>query len=94
MSKVAIVGNGNVGYHFAAKVSKKHEVVIFSRSGQSPEIKPYDEFKPYNFDFTLLTIPDDSIKSFSESIPQSDSIVIHTSGSRPLSDLSNMKSVE
>ncbi|MEO1255725.1 MAG: NAD(P)-binding domain-containing protein, partial [Bacteroidota bacterium] len=32
MSKVAIIGYGNVGYHLANRIStKRHEVTVFSR---------------------------------------------------------------
>lgn len=87
MSKVAIIGNGNVGSHFFDKISKKHQATLFSRNPKTDEIKPVESFDPSDFDYALLCLPDDFIEGFSNAIEISDCTIIHTSGSRPLSDL-------
>ncbi len=86
MSKVAIIGNGNVGYHFFNRISRKHETKLFSRNLTDATLSLGD-FDPNDFEFTLLCLPDDVVKTFSDSLPLSDSIIIHLSGGRPISDL-------
>ena len=89
MSKVAIIGYGNVGYHLANRIaSKKHDVTIFSRSVKEDFIQPLASLSPDSFDIIILTVPNDQIKLVSDSIDTSDAIVLHTSGANPASDLS------
>lgn len=87
MSKVAIVGSGNVGLHFQHVISHKHSVDLFSRSGVdgSYDLSILDAEL---YDFIFLTVSDDAIADLSASLPVSDAVVIHCSGSRPLDDLS------
>ncbi|MEP1094986.1 MAG: DUF2520 domain-containing protein [Cyclobacteriaceae bacterium] len=92
MSKVAIIGNGNVGYHFFNRISKKHEATLFSRNVVSEEVKPVEDFDPGDYDYTLLCLPDDLIKDYSDSLKKSDCTILHTSGSRPISDLDRHES--
>ena len=88
MSKVAIVGYGNVGFHMANRISsKRHEVTIFSRTQSEDFILSLDQLDPDGFDLIILTVPDDLIKEISDSIPQSDAIMLHTSGANAISDL-------
>jgi len=86
MSKIAIVGNGNVGLHLAKSLSIKHTVTCFSRAPKDG-IKSLASLQPSKFDFILLTVPDGAIKGVAEQLVKSNAIVLHTSGSRPLSDL-------
>ena len=88
MSKVAIIGYGNVGYHLANRTSaKRHEVTIFSRSQSEDLIQSLDSLDASAFDFIILTVPDDQIKEVSDAIETSEAVVLHTSGSNPVSDL-------
>ena len=87
MSKVAIIGFGNLGYHLAVSISKKHEVTVFGRVPEDDLIKSLGELDPSEFDFVIITVTDSAIKGVSESLAASDAIVLHTSGFRPLSDL-------
>ena len=88
MSKVAIIGYGNVGYHLANRISsKRHEVTIFSRSASEDFILSLDQLDPGAFEFIILGVPDDIVKEISDQIPLSEAIVLHTSGSNPLSDV-------
>ncbi|WP_436514868.1 Rossmann-like and DUF2520 domain-containing protein [Ekhidna sp. To15] len=89
MSKVAIIGYGNVGYHLANRIaSKRHEVTIFSRTPTEDFVLPIDQFNPESFEFIILSVPDDLIKDVSDQIAVSEAIVLHTSGSNPIADLS------
>ncbi len=85
MSKIAIVGYGNVGYHLAQKLAEKHRVSIFHQTF----IKELNKNK--TFDFVLLTVPDSAICSVSEMLQKSEAIVMHTSGS---SDMANLRKHE
>ncbi|WP_420316839.1 Rossmann-like and DUF2520 domain-containing protein [Ekhidna sp.] len=88
MSKVAIIGYGNVGYHLANRIaSKRHEATIFSRIPQEDFILSMDEFESDSFDFIILAVPDDKIKEVSDSLETSDAIILHTSGANAISDL-------
>lgn len=87
MSKVAIIGFGNVGYHLAVRISKKHEVIVFGRTPDDDLIRDISDLDTSEFDFTILAIPDGSIKEISDSLNTSDCVILHTSGSRPLNDL-------
>lgn len=88
MSKIAIIGHGNVGYHLANQLSKKNEVVVFSRTPTESHIQPLIELNPHSFDLIILTVPDSVIKEVANAINSSEAIIVHTSGSRPMSDLS------
>ena len=87
MSKVAIIGNGNVGYHFFSRISKKHETWLFSRNTDSDETHQLKDFDPDDFDYALLCLPDDVIREYAETIQTSKCTIIHMSGARPISDL-------
>lgn len=88
MSKVAIIGYGNVGFHLATRISsKRHEVTIFSRTQSEDYILSLDQLNPESFDFIILTVPDDKVKTVSDSLETSDAVILHTSGANPISDL-------
>ncbi len=88
MSKVAIIGYGNVGYHLANRISaKRHEVTIFSRIPTEDFVLSLDQFDPNAFEIIILSVPDDMIKEMSDRIPVSEAIVLHTSGSNPIAHL-------
>lgn len=90
MSNVAIIGNGNVGHHFAKHIAADHNVSVFSRN-RKEGVRPLDNFDPSEYNFALLTVPDDLISKVANSIDESDCIIVHTSGSRPLFDLAKHK---
>ncbi|MEP1034496.1 DUF2520 domain-containing protein [Ekhidna sp.] len=88
MSKVAIIGYGNVGYHLANRISsKRHEVTIFSRNPSEEFVLSIDQFDPGSFEFIILSVPDDIVKEMSDQIETSEAIVLHTSGANPVADL-------
>jgi predicted short-subunit dehydrogenase-like oxidoreductase (DUF2520 family) len=92
MGKVAIIGNGNVGLHFFNRISTVHDAILFSRNPTDKAIQLVKNFQSEAFDYTIICLPDDAIKNFSDSINRSDCIILHTSGSRPLDDLNHHKS--
>ncbi|WP_370088931.1 Rossmann-like and DUF2520 domain-containing protein [Ekhidna sp.] len=88
MSKVAIIGYGNVGYHLANRISsKRHEVTIFSRSQSEDFVLAMDQLDSNAFDFIILSVPDGEVKNVSDQIEMSNAVVLHTSGARPIADL-------
>lgn len=87
MSKIAIIGYGNVGFHFAKVLSHDHHVSIYSRNPVEEEINALDSFKADGYDFVIISVSDDAIKKVAESFDTSETIVLHTSGTRPLADL-------
>ncbi len=87
MAKIAIIGYGNVGYHLAKALSFDHHVSIYGRM-PTHEVNDLNTFTADGYDFILVTVSDDAIKSVATSFQTRSSIVLHTSGSRPLSDLS------
>lgn len=88
MSKVAIIGFGNVGYHLAVAISKNHEVAVYGRTPEDELIKDLGDLDPEAFDYIIIAVSDGAVKEVADSLNTSDAIVLHTSGSRPLSDLS------
>lgn len=90
MAKIAIIGYGNVGYHFAKVLSYDHHISIYSRNPKD-EVNALDSFKPEGFDFIFITVSDDAIKAIANSFQTDSTIVLHTSGSRPIADLENHK---
>ena len=87
MSTIAIIGYGNVGYHFANELAKKNEVSVFSRHSNEEGTRFINELEPNLFEYIILCVPDDVIKKISDAIPVSEAVVLHTSGAKPLSDL-------
>ncbi|GAB4249711.1 MAG: DUF2520 domain-containing protein [Ekhidna sp.] len=87
MSKIAIIGYGNVGYHLNQVLQKDHAVTVFSRNPKQDSIKSLEDLDAELYDFIFLCVPDDAVKKLAESFKSKNSIVVHTSGSRPMSDL-------
>jgi len=98
LMKVVILGYGNVAAHLlgAFQNSKKTEVIqIYNRSkltgNQLPEVTTQlSEIK--EADVYLIAIPDDSIANFSEKLPFTNRLVVHTSGSVAMTKLSEKNS--
>jgi predicted short-subunit dehydrogenase-like oxidoreductase (DUF2520 family) len=99
--KIVIFGAGNVAYHLSQSLkSKGHSIVqVISRSKdnakQLAEILGCD----YNTsisevytaaDLYILAIPDSSICDLSKSLPKLSGLVVHTSGSTPMSVLESL----
>ncbi len=97
MSKTAIIGLGNVGTHLANEISKKHQISVFTQStgvnsrhlNKQVLIGSLKEFNPTEFEFIILTVPDVYIQQVGEKIHSPSTVILHTSGSRPITDLNN-----
>ena len=88
MAKIAIIGHGNVGHHFANALSFDHHVSIYARN-PVPEVNSLSSFKSEGYDFIFFTVPDDAIKKVADSFQTKEAVVVHTSGSRSMQDLQN-----
>ncbi len=97
MIKAIILGFGNVGqhlYHAFSKTSKIDVIQIYNRS----QINFSEGFQT-NFtteitqlkeaDIYIIAVPDDTIKVLSETLSFKNKLVVHTSGSVPISYLSD-----
>ncbi len=94
-NKIAIVGSGNVAYHFAKVFSEKEIPVegIFSRNEASSKELSY-QFQIKNsggvdsiqdiYDLYLVCVSDDAISDICLKLQNVSGIVAHTSGSVPL----------
>ena len=97
MIKVSILGFGNVGQHLYQAFSKVigvDVIQIYNRSeininedlqaSFTTDIKQLKEADIY-----IIAVPDDSIKELSKTLPIKNKLVVHTSGSVPMSLLSD-----
>ena len=96
MIKVILLGAGNVAYHLAIAMEKSENIDCiqrYRRSSHRDEIFPLDIPVTNDLDLLkeadiyLLAINDDSIKGFTEKFPDLNGLLVHTSGSAPLTDL-------
>ncbi|RNL88071.1 DUF2520 domain-containing protein [Sinomicrobium pectinilyticum] len=92
MTKVIIIGSGNVATHLIKafyKSSKVQVIQLFNRSATSTEGIPvtnsYDEL--LNADLYIIAVSDDSISEVSHKLPFKGRLVVHTSGSVALDEL-------
>jgi predicted short-subunit dehydrogenase-like oxidoreductase (DUF2520 family) len=97
MTKVTIIGSGNVAHHLIRVFSENSEVElvqVFARNKKSLSgvvankliTDSFSELKPA--DVYLISVTDDAIAEVSEKLPFTGKLVAHTSGTQPLSILS------
>lgn len=97
---IAIVGSGNVAWHLAPELENAgHKVEeIFSRNPKhakalqkrlyNAEINPSLDFSQSEFDILIICVTDDAIEEVAMEIAlPENTIVVHTSGSQPISKL-------
>ena len=98
MKKVVLLGGGNVAYHLAKKLSQSTEyqlIQIYNRSPLSPEFDTIPVKKTSLMeallpaDIYILSVKDQAIAPLSSSLPFEGRLVVHTSGSVPMKDLSD-----
>ena len=98
MKKVVLLGGGNVAYHLAKKLSQSTEyqlIQIYNRSPLSPEFDTIPVEKTSLMeallpaDIYILSVKDQAIAPLSSSLPFEGRLVVHTSGSVPMKDLSD-----
>ena len=97
MSKIAIVGAGNVGSHLCRAFSSSgHEITVFTRRGADHLLDDVSNLVwthhlsalRRGFDFVILAINDQAIGEVSPSLKIEDGILLHTSGSTEMGKLS------
>ena len=98
MIKITIIGSGNVAQHLIDAFAKSNAVEIiqvFSRT-QKPISPLLDSTKITNdwntlaeADLYIIAVSDDAIASVSSQLPFKNRLVVHTSGSAPLTSLDN-----
>jgi predicted short-subunit dehydrogenase-like oxidoreductase (DUF2520 family) len=97
---VSIIGSGNLAWHLAPALDNVGFVVkeVFSRNPQhaeqltsrlyQAEVKATLDFSTSNSSLFIIAASDDAIKSIAQEIILPDeAILVHTSGSQPLSEL-------
>ena len=93
MSKIAIIGAGNLAWHMAPALSRtEHEVVVVSRRGIQQftwpvEVAAYDELPALKPDVVILAVPDARIAELSTALAARlplTTLVVHTSGATAL----------
>jgi predicted short-subunit dehydrogenase-like oxidoreductase (DUF2520 family) len=96
MIEIVILGSGNVAFHLckAMQSSDKVEVKqVYGRTKRSLSSIPIEidtttslsDLKSSHV--YIIAISDDAIKEFSKQLPIKDGLVVHTSGSVPMSDI-------
>ena len=88
MSRAAVIGYGNVGHHLAKALAKDYRVSVFQRGSNMEEILHSGPHGSNRFDFITLAVTDSQIRPLADALACTDAFGLHTSGSRPLSDLS------
>lgn len=104
MIKVVIIGSGNVAQHLISAFKKAENIELlqaYSRNKNNLSqlldankiISNYDELK--EADLYIIAVTDEVIKTVSESLPFTNKLIAHTSGSVAMEDLcdSNRKAV-
>ena len=76
MSRIAIIGHGNVGSHLFEALSPLAETVAVSASSGEPF--------PEDCGIYIIAVPDDHIRETASRIKRRGSIIVHTSGSTPM----------
>lgn len=96
MIKVVLIGDGNVAVHLAKAFSKSSFIQFLQRFSRNNKNDPYfnNSIPKTNIiahivkaDIYVIAISDDSINQFSKDLNFTHGLVVHTSGSMPLSAL-------
>jgi predicted short-subunit dehydrogenase-like oxidoreductase (DUF2520 family) len=96
MIKITIIGSGNVAQHLIdafAKITAIEIIQVYSRTQKkiSPLLDPNKITNDWNAlvdaDLYIIAVSDDAITSVSSQLPFKNRLVVHTSGSAPLTIL-------
>ena len=99
MIKVVLLGAGNVAIHLAKAFSNAKDIDLVQRYSRSNTNDGYfDKSTPathdistlYKADIYIIAITDDDISTFSDQLNHIDGLIVHTSGSIPLTVLKNL----
>ena len=98
MKNVVFLGFGNLNHHLCLALSQVEDVTVKQVYNRTP-IDSVSKFEEIQFtndisslkdaDLYIIGIPDDAIKTFSESLPFKNKLVVHTSGGVAMGELSN-----
>lgn len=102
--KIGFAGSGNLAWHLAQDLEKAgHFIpVIFSRNVENAtllaaqlydtKVLPDLDFSAYDLDLVIIAVSDDALaRVASDLVVQQETIVVHTSGSRPMEILSHLE---
>lgn len=80
--KIVIIGRGNVASHLLKALGESHDAIC---------VNPHtlEELRP-DSDVFLISVSDDAIREVASRMPEVSGLVAHTSGSTPLSILSDL----
>ena len=86
--RLGIIGNGNAGKFFANHFdSPILEIFHFSRKPELGLIPLSDLDSDFNLDIIFLAVSDNQIRKLSESLDVRSSLIVHLSGTSPLSEI-------
>ena len=97
MISVSVLGYGNVAYHLVNAFEKASDVNLIQVYNKTPLlnkdfkasfITDLSKLKPAQI--YIIAIPDDAISSFSKQLASEHALVVHTSGSLPISALKSV----
>ncbi|CAM3361685.1 DUF2520 domain-containing protein [Zobellia roscoffensis] len=97
MIKVSILGTGNIATHLFKTFSKSDEIEVVQVVGRNkkallafgPEEKTTSDFSNLkSSDIYIIALSDDAIQSISEEVKINNGLLVHTSGSTSMSQLS------
>ncbi|MEM9895233.1 MAG: DUF2520 domain-containing protein [Bacteroidota bacterium] len=88
MSRIAVVGYGNLGAHLVPALSAFFDVTVFSRRSIEIEYQNLDDLVPGNFEYVFLCLPDAQIAPFAKDLPISNATILHSSGTQSIKNLS------
>ncbi len=100
MIQLAIIGTGNVAFHLAKAFSSAKNVTLSQVLGRNAEsLKDFEHFTPVstniksiaNVDVILIAVSDNAIGAIAKDLQDTEALVVHTSGSTSIEELSNLK---
>ena len=97
--KISIIGSGNVACHLARALMHNNRIdAVFSRNIDNarqlaeitgaPAVDTINAL-PDSSDIYIIAVSDDAIPTISQQLSRKNGVVVHTSGSTPMSILSN-----
>ena len=97
MISIVLLGAGNVGQHFHDAIKSSSDLQLIQWYNRSlSKIKPFETSVPITDDISkikqadiyIITVSDDAIRPLSESLRVDQGLVVHTSGTASIHDLS------
>ena len=98
MISISIIGSGNVAQHLIKTILKSNQLELVQVFARNPETISHlisnDQITSEisalkKVDLFIISVSDDAIQSVSQSLPLSNQLLAHTSGSVAIDELSN-----